>query len=499
MKRLFALFAVLLLTLLTACGGGETPEESTTPPAEPEETALPFSLPYYENASLHPVTGSSQTNQTLADLVCERLFELDNSFQVSGGLAQSWSVDETGLVWTICLKNARFSDGSALTGADAAASLELARNSQRYAARLADITGVSAEGNTLTITLSRPHGELPLLLDIPVTREGEDGLPLGSGYYAFTAGEEGLSLTGTQSRPDTLPASIPLVPIAEAEELIYAFDTKEVSLVVTDLTGSGALGFSDGCEVWDAPTTTMLYLGFRTDSGPCQDAALRKAISCALEREDIVNVLYARHARAALLPASPAGGKYDQALADGAEATLSHGTELLSQAGYTLENGILYQGRRGVSLKLIVNGENTFRANTADSIAEDLGRLGLNVTVEKLPWKDFTARLEAGSFDLYLAETTLTADFDLECLVGSAGTLNYGRWKNAETDALLDAFRADTSGGQAVTALYEHLLENAPIAPVCFKEQSTLTQWGQVSGLTPTRGNSFAGWAWSVS
>ena len=120
--------------------------------------------------------------------------------------------------------------------------------------------------------------------------------------------------------------------------------------------------------------------------------------------------------------------------------------------------------------------------------------------MEKLSWQDYTSRLTSGDFDLYLAETSMTADFDPEPLIGRGGILNYGRWSDGETEGLLAAFRAAAGAErrEAAGALYARLAQEAPIAPICFKDQSVLTQWGQVGGLTPVRGDPFAGDGWYI-
>ena len=53
--------------------------------------------------------------------------------------------------------------------------------------------------------------------------------------------------------------------------------------------------------------------------------------------------------------------------------------------------------------------------------------------------------------------------------------------------------------GAAAAALWARLAQEAPFAVLCFQNQSVLTQWGMVSGLTPTQQNPFYGFAhWSV-
>ena len=44
------------------------------------------------------------------------------------------------------------------------------------------------------------------------------------------------------------------------------------------------------------------------------------------------------------------------------------------------------------------------------------------------------------------------------------------------------------------------LLEEVPFTVLCFKNRSALTQWGQVSGMTPTQQNLFYRFAdWEVT
>lgn len=500
MKARQLLGAVLLTAGLTACAAVPPLAETPTPAPTPTPVPAAFSLPYYSNTSLHPITGTNRTNLTLRSLVYEGLFTLNNDFEPENGLCASHSVSEDGLRWTFRLTATRFSDGSRLTAEDVVNSLNTARSSELYAQRLGDLSKVEGEGDTVTITLRRPRGNLPALLDIPILRESEEGQPpLGTGRYAYDLNGEEPKLVRTEDS-ETLPEEIPLTAIQGADDLIYAFDAKDISLVATDLTGTDTLGFSGGYEVWDCPTTQMVYLGFHTQSGPCADETLRRAVALALDRESVCVALYARHAQSAATPVPPQSGLYDRAAAQSLTYSPPAAAQLLEEGGYTLKDGTLYKGRSLVKLSLLVNTDNSFRVSVAEFLAQSLRELGLTVTVEKLSWTDYQARLAAGRFDLYLGETSLSADFDLTALVGRGGSLNYGGWSSAETQTLLNGYlAADSETRQtAAAALQGHLAQQVPFAPICFKQQSVLTQWGQMTGLTPTRADPFAGTAWQI-
>lgn len=501
-KRVSALaLAVLLATAGCAPSGAESPSTpSPTPTATPFPTATPlpavervFALACYPEDSLHPITGSNRTNLLLAPLVYQGLFALDESFVPHKQLCADYAVSEGGLTWTFTLTEAVFSDGSPLTAAEAVSSLKLAAKSTLYGARFTGVSKISALDGALVLTLTAPNGSLPALLDIPIVKEGEDGLPpYGTGSYAFAAEEGGWSLTRTDPG-SPLPASIPLRPIRQTDELIQSFDAGRVSLVASDPAGTGTLGYSGSFEVWDYPTATMLYIGFNTAKGPCADQKVRQALLYGFDRSAVANSLLDGHAQAAVLPVPPASPLYDDALA--ASLGYSHQTmaDLLDGAGWTLADGVRVNKKETLSLVFLVNMENSAKLSIAEFLAQGLERAGISVTLKKLSWEDYTAALAKGNFDLYLAETRITADFDLSPLAASGGALNYGRCKDEESDALLERFRAagELDRPAAASDLYVRLSTTVPFVPLCFKNGTVLTSWGSLSGLSPTQQNAF--------
>ena len=67
------------------------------------------------------------------------------------------------------------------------------------------------------------------------------------------------------------------------------------------------------------------------------------------------------------------------------------------------------------------------------------------------------------------------------------------------TKRAFDLYAKEIRKRESVAALYETLAREAPIVPICFKNQSVLTQWGQVTGLSPTRADPFAGDQWRIA
>lgn len=503
MRRALALLLAAALTLaLAGCQAEEpipteTMESTPTPTPTRAVETVRFTLGYDPTASLHPVTGDSQVNQDLTGLVYQGLYELDNSFTPRPVLARSAQTSEDGLVWIFTLKSdVFFSDGTPLTAAHVVDSLNQARTSALYGARLAQVTSVTAGDGAVVITLSAPNGSLPALLDIPVVLEQGEIAPLGTGYYQYEFAGEGLALRTNPYHPSAaaLPYDmIPLTPMSTADQRIAAFDSGQVTAVTTDFTGAYALGYSSSYETTDCPTTSLLYVGFQTGRGPCQFAVVRRAFSRAFDRETAVRVLLSGHALASALPVSPVCGEYDGEAAAMLDYDMESAAALLGEAGYAVneEDGLLYRGRTALAVTLLVNSDSESKQAVAAQLAESLESLGVAVTVTTLAWADYSAALSAGNFDLYIGEVRLTGDFDPTALL--TGDLNFGGYQSQTMPGLLARWRAAQGEGrtEAAAPLWQQFVQDVPIAPLCFKNCSLLMRWGMAGNLQPTRANPF--------
>ena len=144
MRRILAL--ALLLALLAGCAQAPLPEDqepdwTPPPPEEPEEILEEeekpdwpevFALAYHRGQTLDPILCGDGVQEDVASLLYEPLFRLDGGFEPEPLLCGSWEADETFRVWTLTVReDARFSDGSPVTAADAAASLRRAMASGR--------------------------------------------------------------------------------------------------------------------------------------------------------------------------------------------------------------------------------------------------------------------------------------------------------------------------------------------------------------------------------
>lgn len=457
-------------------------EDEPSPPF----STLPevFALPYSPEQTLDPVTCPDGIQRIAVSLVCEGLFRLDSRLEPENLLCGSYDYDPDTFTYVFFLRpGVAFSDGSPLTAQDVRSTLERARQSERYQARLSKVVSVSAGDGTVAVTLSGANTAFPALLDIPIVKAGtHDAVPIGTGPYRLSDSGNGVFLEANPAwwQGGGQPAGrIALVEVSGQDAMLYRFSSHDVHLITADLTGVSPVSFTGSVSLRDACTPVMQYVGCNTAAAPLDDPALRRALWAGVNRGYIVSAFLSGHGEAAEFPVPPPSPLYPKEL----ERRFSYDglTQALDQSGYTPER----------PLTLLVNEENSFKVSIAEYLAETFTAAGIPVETRALPWEAYTAALAEGDFDLYYGEVRLTADWDLSALLAEDGALNYGGWADPWTDALMEGCAAASDRAAAIEDLCTYLREQAPILPVCFKSSSVLTQADVLEGLTPTAAEPF--------
>ncbi|MBO4853766.1 MAG: ABC transporter substrate-binding protein [Oscillospiraceae bacterium] len=499
MKKRLVFLALAAFVILTACADPDSSDPndpfgdmiglSSSSDAQPDTALRSFSLPYFKNRTLDPITCPDGIHQTLGALLYDGLFTLDETLTLRPALATGYSYDAANREYTIALRSGiTFSDGSPVSASDVVATLRRAQISERYAARLAEMVSVSGSGNTVYITLSTDCAGFASRLDIPIVKTGTEDqmIPVGTGLYCCAEDDKGLYLTPNlhRWRQGTLPiARIALKDCKDEESLPYAFNAQQIQLLACDLTGTTSASFSGSGEYIDAATTVMQYIGCNTGTGIFSDAALRAAVSAGIDRVGCVNAYLLGHGHAAQFPLSPVCALYPVSM----EQTYSPDNYLaaLEAAGYN--TGVLR------TATLLVNEENPFRVHAARKIAADLSQYDIQISVSALPWEEYRTALTAGRYDLYYGECRLSADWDLTALLGEGGALNFSAYADEELTRLITEDRAANPDrrGDTMRALCARLQTQSPFVPISFKNISMLLPSGALDGVIPTAANPF--------
>ena len=498
-RRLFAvLLTLFLLITATGCGGwedvdplGELSAYYQGENVEPPLTAITtFTLPYYAEKTLDPVTCDDGIQHTVSALLYEGLYALDQTFTPQPVLASSHQYDSETFTYTIRLRSdAVFSDGSPVTAQDVVTTLERARVSERYLARLRAVEKISVQGNAVVVQLQEDNRSFLARLDIPIVKSGteQNMVPTGSGPYVWVMGEEGPYLTPSPLwwKNKTAPlAQIDLLAYKSTDAAVYAFTAREVQLLACDLTGSSDMPSTIVGDYADVDTTVLVYLSYNVNNGIFANRSLRAAVSASVDREELISAYLMGHGCATQFPIHPRSELYP------AELEEEHKNDSFYQALSDLD---MVSDKGWLSANLLVNEENSFKVSLANRIAETLDTGDLHVTVVTLPWEQYVEAIYNQEYDLFLGEVKMTADWDATTLFGGVGAMNFAYYYNPDMDDFLAEYLSASEENRplATEKLCRFMQSEAPITPLFFKENTVLTTSDLVTDLHPTEADPF--------
>ena len=528
MKKKISLLlcAGLLLSMLTGCSGGKLDltwftskftgktaediqqEQESAAAAEtsnPETTAIvtevfndisSFGLAYQKSYGVHPYNCESLNNRCILSFLYETLFVVSSeSFEASPVLASSYEVSDDGLTTTVHLRpEACFSDGSPLTAQDAAYSLISSRGTVYYGSRLRHVTSIAAsDEKTLVLTTDTAYECLPLLLDIPVIKDGsrDEAVPLGSGPYVMDGDTRLVRNTNwwQTASPIVDFAEVKLTLVEKTSEVRDNFEYENVNLVLTDPNSAAFAGFHNDYELWDARLPIMQYIGYNITSKVFSNYGLRSAITYAIDRDHLATDIMGGFAQPAVLPASPQAPFYDGKLANTYGYNLTKFSQQLESASVedmdndgTLD---LYVPSLGYAVSvagtMIVCSSSYQRVEAATEVVNALNALGFKITLKTLELSEFRQALQTGNFDLYYGEIRLSNNFDLTPFFSASGSMCYG---GLDDSVMLNLCNQALANNGNSYNLYKRLCERGYITPVLFKNLAVYTTRGSIAHPT---------------
>ena len=522
--------AALALLLLPACGAAEDPQaqESDYIGAAPgEELGISeaaddvFSLNYDSTQSLNPYATDNMSNILISQLVCLNVFDLDENYNLTSRVLESWEVSSNGAYWTFKVKSGiPMHDGSTLTAYDVAYSISLARRTSRYSGRFSCMYGASAsDDTTFHISTNKPNQLLPYLLTVPVIKDGaaSQTRPVSCGPYMYVEGADYVEAFAAYG--EAMPVDrIYFKEYTEPESIITAFEDGYLDLTVNDTSSAANLGYGGNNEIRYYTTTNMHYIGVNMESEMLANPNLRYALALAVDREHAARDIMGGGAVASSLPISPLSPLYDDSVASVLDYDMQLCRQALANSGMSDMDGdgmleyVSYSVMHDAELTIIVCGESADKGDVCNKLAEDLASVGVRLNVREFSWADYLSALYGDDldgdgepdvkFDLYYAEVKLGADFDLSALLTENGAVNFGGIADENYATYINNFLAAGSleRGNACAEMLRYIATNSPIIPVCFERQEVITHRNVVTGIEVTSSNVFYNIAdWTIT
>ena len=480
MKKLLAI--LLALCLLTGCAqqspgtllpgdDPHVPQTPTTPGGDPI-----YSLAYYPDRSLNPFESTDYTNRALFSLIYQGLFAVNSEYIASPILCHTYSVSADMRTWTFTVAEATFSDGTALTAEDVAASLTAAKGSAWYGNRLQHMKKITVTGNSVVLQLDTPYENLPLILDVPVVKAAEVAAPspIGSGPYRLD-GDQLRRQAGWWCSTE-LPVNLTSITLIPAENEVHIrndFESGSIGLVCADPGNKDYVDFRSDCELWDCENGLFLYMTTNSKSAVFSNETIRKALTHAIDRDMLVNTYYHGLARSAELPASPQFPYYNEKLAENYSYDPQKFADAVAEAAPEVN-----------SVTILVSTSDYYKRYVAQEIANALKAGGLGATVKEVSADKLVSELRWGTWDLFVGQTRLSANMDLSAFFVKNGTLNYG---NLTDDGIYAMCKDALANSGNYYDLHKLVMESGRLCPILFQSYAVYGKRGIAPDLAPAR------------
>ncbi len=521
-EKRIAAFAMAMLLMASAAGCAAPADDAESTPAIPLPTATPapqplvggeIRMPMPSNADVSdPLAVSSEEMLALFSLVYGGLLAIDDTGKLIPGIAENWSVDESGRVWTFRLRSAAkwHDSGASVTAADVVGSYQriVALGADSYYSFVANRVESMAPGQdgSLVVTMKKKGLASLYSLTFPIMRGGmpeADGKPVGTGPYKATliTGEAvRLTVNGNWWKARPYIETFTFTARDSNDIALASYEAGQLDLVQTSSLAVGRYREEGVTNILDVMTQTAEVMLVNYNNAELRSLNVRMALACAIDRGHIITNVYMNRAQAADVPVAP-----DSWLYEGKSKLYDYNTavalSLLAEDGWTDVDGDGYLEKDGrhydeMTLQLLVNDSiDPARRSAAEMIAQQLEAIGIHVELKTAGYalgddaSEYLSKLAAKEFDLALAGFNLGRDCDLTLYIAAAGRNNYGGYSNAAMEQLAENIitAADEAAmREAASEFQTRFAQELPFITLYFRLNSLLYS-ADIQGLTSAR------------
>ena len=424
-----------------------------------------------EPSNLNPYISMDSASHDVADSIFVSPLRYDKNLNLELWAAESAELSDDGRTLTIRLKKGiLWEDGTELTAEDLVYTIETVAKPETgspYAEDFMRIKKAEAlDRYTVRCTYESYYARaLPSFCSSILPKhilEGQDWRrgefarkPVGAGPFRLAGWESGSMVTLAANdkyfmgRPKldevvyrVIPDSATMFMELRAKRLDMMGLSPEQYLLQT----KGQL-WQEEFHKYRYLSSAYTYLGFNMRHPFFKDKRVRRAISCAISREELVQGALLGQGVAAFGPYKPGTAYYHPELKPVKQNT-EMAKALLAEAGFadTDGDGILDKDGKPLSFIILTNQGNNERILAATIIQRELKAVGIAVQVRTVEWAAFINEfVNKGSFDAVILGWTITPDPDLYQVWHSSqavpGGLNFTGFISKELDVLLEEGR----------------------------------------------------------
>ena len=378
----------------------------------------------------NPVTNSATvTDDVIKHMLFTPLVQYDEKLNVQPYLAESWQLSDTSVTFTL-RQGVTWHDGKPVTADDVKFTFDLAKNPESAAGIIAAYlnmvkSATVVDPRTIRFGFTAPHASpLEGFWWAPVPRHLLQGVapaelsrapynlkPVGSGPFKFGEWRQGQQLMleanpqfpqALGGRPKLDRAVFRIVPEATTRLTELTNGAMDMDLSILPAEAQQVQKQAGGPEVQSFPSREFTYVGWNNEREPFRDARVRRALTMAINRPELIQALmfgFAEPAGAVIPPFSPMNPGLQPLPFDAAGAK-----RLLQEAGWqdTDGDGILEKGGRPLRFSLVTNAANQLFQDIATVMQRQLRQAGAQVDIRTVEFQTMLQQHKARDYDAIL-------------------------------------------------------------------------------------------------
>ena len=192
--------------------------------------------------------------------------------------------------------------------------------------------------------------------------------------------------------------------------------------------------FRNNYTIMQKPSFSYTYLGFNLKNEKFKDIRVRKALSYAINRQELVDILFFGYGKVCNGPFLPGSFAYNDEVPQITQ-DIQKAKELLKEAGYDEKNPFTFE--------IVTNTGNDIRINAAQILQYQLQKAGIIMNIRVMEWQSFlNTVVHPRKFEAVLLGWSLALMPDAYPLWHSSsaklGGFNLVSYNNQEVDKLIE-------------------------------------------------------------
>jgi peptide/nickel transport system substrate-binding protein len=424
----------------------------------------------------NPLYAVNDVDTSVSQLLFAGLLTYNDHNQLTGNLADRWSANANGTVYTVHLRpNLRWHDGRPLTAADVVFTYQTIQNPDAQSPLLPSWQGVTVaavDNRTITFSLPNPLSSFPYsltngivpkhilqVLDVADLRSAafNASAPVGAGPFVWSS--VGVSGTNENAEEQIILRpfagywagaprldSFSIHAYANRPAMLAAYHRKEITAMAGLDQVPAGIAREKSPHVYDLPLTAGTFVFFKTTDPVLKDARVRQALVAGADRSAII-------ARLGYPALSVDGPLLKGQL--GYDPAYTQVTNHPDQAGKLLDAAGWQMGAKGVRMKngqpltfFLSVAQDTEYMPVARHLRDQWKLLGVDVQLQPLQPDAFQSGLARHSYQAVLYGISIGSDPDVfvywdstQANVLSPNRLNFSEYSSPVADAALEAGR----------------------------------------------------------